>query len=206
MISSLRSRSSILVNCSDGTKIQENEKSFATLNPQEVHHRPSFDKCNTKDTLGAPSEDWSDVKHDERKKRDRILPDGAVMKLMKKSDYKGFERMLSNISFMLLNAFLLKKLDIFSYPFDLSNITYQQVIAFIPLYSLYGFQMQCMAFAGGHEVSGKKNRLSPCSICHTILLRNSMLIHVMNVAHPRECIQDKIHQQLFCIFGWCRLL
>lgn len=164
MISSVRSRSSILVDsCSDNTKIQESEKSFATLNPQEVDHRLDFNKAKKADSLGTPTEDWSDVKHDERKKRDRVLPDGVVMKLIKKSDYKGFERMLTNISLMLLNAFLLKKLDVFSYPFDLSTITYEKVIAFIPLYSFYGFQMQCMAFAGGHEVSGRKCHLFQCA-------------------------------------------
>lgn len=36
-------------------------------------------------------EDWTDVKHSERKKRDRILPDGVLYGLMKKSDFEGFK-------------------------------------------------------------------------------------------------------------------
>ena len=35
--------------------------------------------------INDDNEDWTDVKHSERKKRDRILDDGVLFKLMKKS-------------------------------------------------------------------------------------------------------------------------
>ena len=98
-------------------------------------------------SVGNSTADWTDGK-DEERKRYRVLPNGVVMKLMKKSDYKGFERMLTNISLIVGNALLIKNLDIFN---NLTNV--QALAAFLPLYMFYGFQLQCMGFAGGHEVS-----------------------------------------------------
>jgi fatty acid desaturase len=109
----------------------------------------------------AAERDWTDksVKPSERKKRDRVLPDGVVLRLMKKSDWEGCKRFFSNVGFMLLTAYVIHKLDV--YPAlrdatsfdDLRSVLWSRKIpAFVPLYLFYGFQMQCMAFAGGHEL------------------------------------------------------
>lgn len=97
------------------------------------------------------SGDWTDVKHSDRKKRDRILADGVVMKLMKKSNYYGFKRLISNISLLFLTAYAIFKLGVFPL-IEAKTITAQDWLIFVPLYMLYGFQMQCLAFAGGHEL------------------------------------------------------
>lgn len=102
-------------------------------------------------SLNADNGDWSDAKHSDRKKRDRILPDGVVMKLIKKSDYYGFKRLLSNMSLLFLTAYAIYKLGAFPLV-DFKSISVQDWLIFVPLYIFYGFQMQCFAFAGGHEL------------------------------------------------------
>ena len=95
----------------------------------------------------------------EKKKRDKILPDGVLVELMKKSDIQGFVRMSSNLLFMFMTAVAIHKLDIYPDFRDartirelLSIILSQKMLAFVPIYIFYGFQMQCMGFAGGHEL------------------------------------------------------
>jgi hypothetical protein len=95
----------------------------------------------------------------EKKKRDKILPDGVLVELMKKSDLQGFVRMSSNLLFMFMTAVAIHKLDIYPDFRDartirelLSIILSQKMLAFVPIYIFYGFQMQCMGFAGGHEL------------------------------------------------------
>jgi len=126
-----------------------------TLPPQDDNEELITDLDKKSDVNGFKSVsedtgDWTDVKHSERKKRDRILPDGVVMKLMKKSDYYGFKRLLSNLSLLFLTSYAILKLDV--YPLDINKLTLQQMLVFVPLYVFYGFQMQCLAFAGGHEL------------------------------------------------------
>ena len=43
------------------------------------------------DANDVAERDWTDksIKESERKKRDRILPDGVVLELMRKSDWEG---------------------------------------------------------------------------------------------------------------------
>mmetsp|Transcript_42637 Transcript_42637/g.72718 ORF Transcript_42637/g.72718 Transcript_42637/m.72718 type:complete len:381 (+) Transcript_42637:110-1252(+) len=105
--------------------------------------------------------DWTDktIATSERKKRDRILPDGVVLKLMKKSDWEGFKRFFSNLTFIALTAGAIHQLDIFPQVCNIHNLDHlrsllmsDRILAFVPLYIFYGFQMQCMAFAGGHEL------------------------------------------------------
>ena len=111
-------------------------------------------------SVNADNEDWTDVKHSERKKRDRLLDDGVLFKLMKKSDYKGFERLVINLSIMAVTAHLIHRLggrqalgDVLTQPIrtleDGNNML--TILAFVPLYLFYGFQFQCFAFAGQHE-------------------------------------------------------
>lgn len=99
--------------------------------------------------MNGDQEDWTDVKHSERKKRDRILDDGVLIKLMAKSDYKGFERLFINLSIMALTAYAIKQLDIQLNKSILEEP--QKLLAFLILYPFYGFQFQCFAFAGQHE-------------------------------------------------------
>lgn len=101
------------------------------------------------DTQGLKSvddthEDWTDVKHSERKKRDRILDDGVLIGLMVKSDYQGFKRLTINLSILAGTAYSIYRLN----P-DLSDI--RRLLILLPLYLFYGFQFQCFAFAGQHE-------------------------------------------------------
>ncbi|KAL7534669.1 hypothetical protein ACHAWF_004904 [Thalassiosira exigua] len=66
------------------------------------------------------------TKKSDCKKRDRVLPKGVIIRLMKKSDWEGFKRFFSNISFIITTALVIHHLD--CYP-------------------------SCMAFAGGHELN-----------------------------------------------------
>lgn len=95
------------------------------------------------------NEDWTDVKHSERKKRDRILDDGILIGLMKKSDQKGFERLFTNLGIMALTAYGIHSLGV--YPLNMESFTLEKLLLFIPLYFFYAFQFQCFAFAGQHE-------------------------------------------------------
>jgi fatty acid desaturase len=109
---------------------------------------------NQADTSGlsnvnGDNEDWTDVKHSERKKRDRILDDGVLIGLMKKSDYPGLKRLFTNLFIMASTASAIHKLDVF--PLDMAKLTLEKMAIFIPLYFFYGFQFQCFAFAGQHE-------------------------------------------------------
>lgn len=100
--------------------------------------------------LSDSTEDWTDVKHSERKKRDRILADGVVLKLMKKSDYQGFKRLFENLAIMAATAYAIYRLDV--YPLAMDVITsWHKMTIFVPLYLFYGFQFQAFAFAGQHE-------------------------------------------------------
>eukprot|EP00980_Cylindrotheca_fusiformis_P031506 scaffold26472_cov162-Cylindrotheca_fusiformis.AAC.2 len=118
------------------------------------------DHQSSKD-VSSIDKDWSDngIKASERKKRDRILPDGVVLKLMKKSDWEGCKRFFSNMTFMFLTALAIHHLDVFQSIRDAHNledawavISSNKMLVFVPLYLFYGFQMQCMGFAGGHEL------------------------------------------------------
>jgi fatty acid desaturase len=115
----------------------------------------------TNQDVSSVDEDWTDnsIKPSERKKRDRILPNGVVLKLMKKSDWEGCKRFFSNMGFMFLTALAIHHLDVFPSIRDAHNledlwsvVRSDKMLAFAPLYFLYSFQMQCMAFAGGHEL------------------------------------------------------
>lgn len=101
------------------------------------------------DTKGLTSvnegEDWTDVKHSERKKRDRILDDGVLIGLMKKSDAEGFRRLGINLSIMVVTAMAIGTFQVHA------NASFLTKLAFLPLYVFYGFQFQCFAFAGQHE-------------------------------------------------------
>lgn len=99
--------------------------------------------------INSNNEDWTDVKHSERKKRDRILDDGVLIKLMRKSDYKGFERLFLNLGIMAVTAYAIHRLQV--YPANTDSFKAERMAVFIPLYFFYGFQFQCFAFAGQHE-------------------------------------------------------
>jgi hypothetical protein len=95
----------------------------------------------------------------ERKKRDKLLPDGVLVELMKKSNMQGLVRMSSNLLIMYLTAVAIHRMDIYPGLRDastiedlLSVILSRKMLAFVPVYIFYGFQMQCMGFAGGHEL------------------------------------------------------
>lgn len=93
------------------------------------------------------NEDWTDVKHSERKKRDRVLDDGVLLGLMKKSDAKGFERLATNLSIMAMTAFAIHRLGIFS-PLvsgDWKSLSAEQWAKFLPLYFFFGFCYQSFA-------------------------------------------------------------
>lgn len=99
--------------------------------------------------ISSENEDWTDVKHSERKKRDRILEDGVLLQLMRKSNLKGFLRLFTNLSIMAMTAYAIDLLDV--YPLDCQSLKAEKLAVFVPLYFFYGFQFQCFAFAGQHE-------------------------------------------------------
>ena len=103
--------------------------------------------------INYDNEDWTDVKHSERKKRDRILDDGVLIGLMKKSDTAGFIRLTLNLSLMALTAFAIHSIGVFPAitVMELQKIPLKSLAIFVPLYFFYGFQFQCFAFAGQHE-------------------------------------------------------
>eukprot|EP00594_Rhizosolenia_setigera_P018562 CAMPEP_0178956266 /NCGR_PEP_ID=MMETSP0789-20121207/10129_1 /TAXON_ID=3005 /ORGANISM="Rhizosolenia setigera, Strain CCMP 1694" /LENGTH=118 /DNA_ID=CAMNT_0020638117 /DNA_START=291 /DNA_END=643 /DNA_ORIENTATION=+ len=90
----------------------------------------------------------------ERKKRTKVLSSGVLLKLMKRSDYEGCKRLFLNIGLIFLNAFGIYKLDIHGLIMngEFPSISTSKLLAFVPLYFIYGFLMQCLAFAGGHEL------------------------------------------------------
>jgi hypothetical protein len=97
-------------------------------------------------------EDWTDAKHGERVTRDRVLGDGVLVALLMKSDYEGFKRLVTNLCVLMLTAGCIARLKV------LQMLQKQEtapssaaVMIFIPLYLLFGFQLQCFAFAGQHE-------------------------------------------------------
>jgi hypothetical protein len=123
-----------------------------TSPPQDSELTEFLDK--QADTAGLnnvsdSNEDWTDVKHSERKKRDRLLDDGVLIALMKKSDYQGLKRLFTNLSIMAGTAHAIYRLDMF--PFNDESFTLEKLAIFVPLYLFYGFQFQCFAFAGQHE-------------------------------------------------------
>lgn len=99
--------------------------------------------------VSEDNEDWTDVKHSERKKRDRILDDGVLIGLMKKSDFRGLKRLFTNLSIMAATVLAIDKVNVF--PLNEESFTVGKLLIFIPLYIFYGFQFQCFAFAGQHE-------------------------------------------------------
>jgi len=110
---------------------------------------------NQADTAGLKNvsdsgEDWTDVKHSERKKRDRLLDDGVLIGLMKKSDLEGTKRLVTNLSIMAATIYSIYRLDVFPFNND-ESFTWDKLVLFIPLYFFYGFQFQAFAFAGQHE-------------------------------------------------------
>ncbi|CAJ1940096.1 unnamed protein product [Cylindrotheca closterium] len=122
--------------------------------------------CKTPDIpvqedVSTVDKDWTDkdIKPSERKARDRILPNGVVLKLMKRSDWLGTKRFLSNMSFMCLTAYAIYRTGMHSEFAEVENLrqllsvlSSPKMLTFGPLYFFYGFQMQCMGFAGGHEL------------------------------------------------------
>jgi fatty acid desaturase len=102
--------------------------------------------ANFSETSG---EDWTDIKHSERKKRDRLLKDNVLIGLMQKSDYEGFKRLFENLTIMAITIYAIYSMHML--PYDPEKMTWSNLAMFIPLYIFYGFQLQCFAFAGNHE-------------------------------------------------------
>jgi fatty acid desaturase len=129
------------------------QNALSTASQQETQEISRFLDAKS-DTSGLKNisddgEDWTDVKHSERKKRDRILDDGILLILMKKSDYQGFKRLFTNLGIMAATAYCIHRLQVF--PFNANTFNVETMAVFIPLYAFYGFQFQCFAFAGQHE-------------------------------------------------------
>lgn len=142
------------LSCEDMTMLEPvaddgNLKEDAAIDDEVTKLLDSKADTNGLSMLSDEGEDWTDAKHSERKKRDRILDDGVLLKLMKKSDYEGFKRLFTNLSIMAATAYAIYRLDVF--PFNESSLDLKKLFIFVPLYLFYGFQFQCFAFAGQHE-------------------------------------------------------
>jgi hypothetical protein len=101
--------------------------------------------------VNSENEDWTDVKHSERKKRDRVLDDGVLIGLMKKSDYEGLKRLIINLSILALTAYYIQRLQVLPMIQQGTTPAVNTMLMFAPLYFFFGFQFQCFAFAGQHE-------------------------------------------------------
>ena len=93
--------------------------------------------ANFSETSG---EDWTDIKHSERKKRDRLLKDNVLIGLMQKSDYEGFKRLFENLTIMAITIYAIYSMHML--PYDPEKMTWSNLAMFIPLYIFYGFQLQ----------------------------------------------------------------
>lgn len=121
-----------------------------------VNERADILKSLAAETRTSDAEISSDVKTDGKEHadvklsvRDRVLDDGVLLKLMCKSDAKGFKRLFINSCIFATTYHCIDRLQVF--PFDAQSLSLWRVAIFIPLYAFYGFQFQCMAFAGQHE-------------------------------------------------------
>jgi fatty acid desaturase len=124
---------------------------YDELREEEERITEFLDKQSDTNGLSAlAGEDWTEVKHSERKKRDRILPDGVALKLMQKSDYQGFKRFFENVGILVGTAWSIKLSGV-----DVSwlrgDVSLGALSSFIFLYLFYAFQFQCFAFAAQHE-------------------------------------------------------
>jgi len=127
-----------------------NEVTAAAHDEQNLAH--FFDeKSDVKglSNIDGEHEDWTDVKHSERKKRDRILADKVLLGLIQKSDYEGFKRLFTNVGLLALTGYAIHKVGVS--PSAAESWKDPKLLIFFPLYFLYGFQIQCFAFAGQHE-------------------------------------------------------
>ena len=89
-------------------------------------HQPQPKEVNS----DLAERDWTDktISASARKRRDRVLPDGVVLKLMKKSDWEGFKRFFSNMTFMALTTYAIHCLDIYPTIKAISNIDDLQAV------------------------------------------------------------------------------
>jgi fatty acid desaturase len=140
--------------------LQEVDAATATAAAQKAALAELLDSKADTDGLAAlnsQNEDWTDVKHSERKKRDRILDDGVLIGLMEKSDAKGSQRLVLNLSILAATVYTIRQTTVS--PFDDDDQSTKDrafwdlynFLVLIPLYFFYGFQFQCFAFAGQHE-------------------------------------------------------
>ena len=97
--------------------------------------------------MNYAAEDWTDVKHSERKKRDRILDDGVLLGLMKKSDAKGIQRLATNLGIMAATAYGIHRTDAFVAfrSGDWATLSAKEWALFLPLYLFFGFCYQAFA-------------------------------------------------------------
>ena len=110
------------------------------------------------------SDDWSDVKHSERKKRDRILDDDVILRLIEKKDAPGLKRLAAHLIILFLTgmwihvsrAYLNKAMA----PFQEENPSVTtKTVTYLPLCFLrmliavfaHGFVLQCLAYCVQHE-------------------------------------------------------
>ena len=129
--------------------------------------------ANFSETSG---EDWTDVKHSERKKRDRLLKDNVLIGLMQKSDYEGFKRLFENLTIMAITIYAIYSMHMLPYEADKMTLveschlhpalhflrlstsgmfgtcclTLYSIDACCLTFSVYCL-LQCFAFAGNHE-------------------------------------------------------
>jgi hypothetical protein len=97
-------------------------------------------------------DDSVETQSEAAKKRDRILGDGVLIDLMKKSDYEGFKRLGANLVIFAFTAYCIKSLQVMQVlPTQRFFSSKATMLLFMPLYLFFGFQFQCFAFAGQHE-------------------------------------------------------
>jgi len=62
--------------------------------------------CDSAGLVAHTSDDWTDVKHSDRKTRDRLLPDSLVAELIRKSDWEGCRRLGAHLAILSATGWL----------------------------------------------------------------------------------------------------
>lgn len=130
--------------------------------PPATHAVPATDLdsfCDSSGFAGHSNDDWSDVKHSERTTRDRILENHVVIKLIKKSDWEGFKRLVCHLGILYLTGWTVWRVWMWEAagsegltmtPSVLFFLSLKCVLLLLVLF-LHGFVLQCLSYCCQHE-------------------------------------------------------
>eukprot|EP00396_MALV-II-16_sp_LP-1_P000419 gene419-347_t len=149
-------------------------------------------------------DDWSDVKHSERKKRDRILEDKLVLELTRKSDVPGCVRLFLHICIACATGWLaraawLHATAIFrgseggggaggeALPLPLPMAAWSSGLCgvlLLPLLFAHGFVLQCFGYCVAHETM------------HLTAFKTHWVNHTVSFLVSALCFEFSCHEKL----------